>query len=153
MNGIFTNYLRTMYWSVFGLKEWVRINLLNCVIFPAKIQISKPLDMPYIHDYVWFKDDRHVIWMWIWLILKNISLLDRIWSLWLVRIAHSPTNFIFWLNRLIFSVSINSYSDTCNIYSSCEKMKKKIMIHFTIGNLFGLFYMWYHSQIYTLISV
>jgi hypothetical protein len=22
--------------------------------------------------------------MWIWLILKNISLLDRIWSLWLV---------------------------------------------------------------------
>jgi hypothetical protein len=32
-------------------------------------------------------------------------------------------------------------------------MKKKIMTHFTIGNFFGLFYMWYHSQIYTLISV
>jgi hypothetical protein len=46
--------------------------ILNCVIFPAKIQISKPIDMPYIHDYAWFKDDRHVIWMWIWLILKNI---------------------------------------------------------------------------------
>jgi hypothetical protein len=28
--------------------------------------------------------------MWIWLILKNISLLDRIWSSWLVRFAHSP---------------------------------------------------------------
>ena len=37
-----------------------------------------------IHVYVRFKDDKHVIWMWIWLILKNISLLDRIWSLWLV---------------------------------------------------------------------
>jgi hypothetical protein len=49
------------------------------------------------HVYVWFKDDKHVIWMWIWLILKNISLLDRIWSLWLFRLAHSPTNFIFYL--------------------------------------------------------
>jgi hypothetical protein len=35
----------------------------------------------------WSKDDKHVIWMWIWLILKNISLLDRIWSLWLVHFA------------------------------------------------------------------
>ena len=34
-----------------------------------------------IRVYVWFKDDKHVIWMWIWLILKNISLLARIWSL------------------------------------------------------------------------
>jgi hypothetical protein len=40
-----------------------------------------------------FKDDKHVIWMWLWLILKNISLLDRIWSLWLVRFAHSPPIF------------------------------------------------------------
>jgi hypothetical protein len=46
-----------------------------------------------IRVYVWFKDDKHVIWMWIWLMLKNISLLDRIWSLWLVRFAHSPPNF------------------------------------------------------------
>ena len=68
----------------------------------------------YIRVYVWFKDDKHVIWIWIWLILKNISLLDRIWSLWLVRFAHSPPSFIFWLGRLIFSVSINSHPD--NIY-------------------------------------
>ena len=33
MNGIFANYLRTMYWSVFGLKECVRINVLNYVFF------------------------------------------------------------------------------------------------------------------------
>jgi hypothetical protein len=26
-----------------------------------------------IRVYVWFKDDKHVIWMWIWLILKNIN--------------------------------------------------------------------------------
>jgi hypothetical protein len=57
--------------------------------------------------------------MWIWLILKNISLLDRIWSLWLVPFAHSPTNFIFWLGRLIFSVSINSHPD--NIYVSSRE--------------------------------
>jgi hypothetical protein len=38
--------------------------------------------------------------------LKNISLLDRIW--WLVRFNH----FILWLNRLIFSVSINSHPDS-----------------------------------------
>ena len=107
---LLTNY----YWSVFGLKEWVRINILNYVIFPAKIQISKPIDVPYIHVYVWFKDNKHIVWMWIWLILKNISLLDRIWSLWLVRFAHSTANFIFWLNRPIFSVSINLHSD--NIY-------------------------------------
>ena len=30
-----------------------------------------------IHVYVWFKDDKHVVWMWIWLILKNISLLTE----------------------------------------------------------------------------
>jgi hypothetical protein len=42
--------------------------------------------------------------------------LDIIWSLRLVRFAHSPTNFIFWLDRLIFSVSINSHPD--NIYLS-----------------------------------
>ena len=69
-----------------------------------------------IRVYVRFKDDKHVIWMWIWLILKNISLLDRIWSLWLVHLAHSPPNFIFWFGRLIFLESINSHPD--NIYIS-----------------------------------
>ena len=48
---------------------------------------------------------------WYW---KNISLLNTIWSLWRVHFAHSPTNFIFWLGRLICSVSINSHPD--NIY-------------------------------------
>ena len=38
---------------------------------------------------------------WYW---KNISLLERIWSLWLVRFARTPTNFTFWLGRLIFSL-------------------------------------------------
>jgi hypothetical protein len=78
MNGIFANYLRTMYWSVFGLKECVQIHILNCVIFPAKVEISKPIDVPYIHVYCWFKNDKRVFQMWIW--LKNISLLDRICS-------------------------------------------------------------------------
>ena len=87
----------------------------NHAIFPAKIQISKPIDVPYIRVYVWLKDDKHVIWMWIKLILKNISLFDIIWSLWLVRFAHSPTN-LFWLDRLIFLVSIKSYPD--NIFIS-----------------------------------
>ena len=69
-----------------------------------------------IRVYVWFKGDKHVIWMSIWLIPKTISLLDRIWSLWLVRFAYLPTNFIFWLGRLIISVSINSHPE--NIYVS-----------------------------------
>jgi hypothetical protein len=112
---MFANYLRTMYWSVFGLKEWVRINILKYVIFSAKTQISKPMDVPYIHVYVWLKDDKHVIWMRIWFILKNISLFYRIWRLWLVRFAHWPTNFIIWLNRLIFSALINSHSDNTYI--------------------------------------
>ena len=64
--------------------------------------------------------DKHVIWMWIWLILKNISLLDRIWSLWLVRFAHSSPSFIFWLGRLICSVSINLHPD--NIYLSLQRL-------------------------------
>jgi hypothetical protein len=34
--------------SLFGLKECVRIIILNYVIFRAKIQISKPIDVPYI---------------------------------------------------------------------------------------------------------
>ena len=104
MNGIFANYLWTMFWgSVFWI-SWI------VWFFSVKIQYR------CIRVYVWFKDDKHVIWMWIWLILKNISLLDRIWSLWLVRFAHWPPSFIFWLGRLIFSVSINSHPE--NIYLS-----------------------------------
>jgi len=53
MNGIFADYLRTMFWNIFGLKVWMQINILNHVIFPAKIQISKPIDVPYIRVYVW----------------------------------------------------------------------------------------------------
>ena len=102
MNGIFANYLWTMFWgSVFWI-FWIMW------FFPRKYKYR------CIRVYIRFKDDKHVIWMWIWLILKNISLLDRIWNLWLVRFAHSPPNFIFWLGRLIFSVSINSHPD--NIY-------------------------------------
>ena len=105
MNGIFAN-LWTMFWgSVFWIM-W---------FFPRKYKYR------CIRVYVWFKDDKHVIWMWIWLILKNISLLDKIWSLWLVRFAHSPPSFIFWLGRLIFSVSINSHPD--NIYFCVMKIK------------------------------
>ena len=104
MNGIFANYLWTMFWgSVFWI-FWIMW------FFPRKYKYR------CIRVYVRFKDDKHVIWMWIWLILKNISLLDRIWSLWLVRFAHSPPNFIFWLGRLIFSASINSHPE--NIYLS-----------------------------------
>ena len=51
MNGIFANYLQT------GLKHILpkRVNAdeyLNHVIFPTKIQISKPIDVPYICVYV-----------------------------------------------------------------------------------------------------
>ena len=107
MNGIFANYLWTMFWgSVFWI-FWIMW------FFPRKCKYR------CIRVYVWFKDDKHVIWMWIWMILKNISLLDRIWSLWVVRFAHSPPDFIFWLRRLIFSVSINSHPD--NLYiSACS---------------------------------
>jgi hypothetical protein len=104
MNGTFANYLWTMFWgSVFWI-FWIMW------FFPRKYKYR------CIRVYVWFKDDKHVIWMRIWLILTNISLLDRIWSLWLVRFAHSPPSFIFWLGMLIFSVSINSHPDNIYIY-------------------------------------
>jgi hypothetical protein len=55
-----------------------------------------------IRVYFWFKDDKHVIWMWIRLILKNISLLDRIWSLWLTSLNNKllSTNlyvYVIWM--------------------------------------------------------
>jgi hypothetical protein len=31
----------------------------------------------YIRVYVWFKNDKYVFWMWIWLILKKISLFGK----------------------------------------------------------------------------
>ena len=108
---LLTNYVLKRIWS----KGVSAINILKYVIFSAKAQISKPMDVPYIHVYVWLKDDKHVIWMRIWFILKNISLFYRIWRLWLVRFAHWPTNFIIWLNRLIFSALINSHSDNTYI--------------------------------------
>ena len=46
--------------------------------------------------------------------IEIISLLDRIWNLLLVRFTHSPTSYLLWLSRLIFSVSINSHPE--NIY-------------------------------------
>ena len=104
MNGIFANYLWTMFWGNVFWIFWI------VWLFARKYKYR------CICVYVWFKDDKHVIWMWIWLILKNISLLDRIWSLWLVRFAHSPPNVIFWLGRLIFSVSINSHPDNVYIF-------------------------------------
>ena len=97
-------YLWTMFW---GRVFW---------IFWIMWFFVRKYKYRCIHISVWFKDDKHVIWMWIWLILKNISLLDRIWSLWFVPFANSPPNFIFCLDRLIFSVSINSHPD--NIYLS-----------------------------------
>ena len=111
MNGIFANYLWTMFWgSVFWI-FWMMW------FFPRKYKYR----CTGIRVYVWFKDDKHVIWMWIWLILKNINLLDRIWSLWLVCLAHSPPTFIFRLGRLIFSVSINSHPDNIYIYIILDK--------------------------------
>jgi hypothetical protein len=91
---------------------WGRVFWIFWIIwfFPRKYKYR------CIRIYVWFKDDKHVIWMWIWVMLKYISLLDRIWSMCLVRFANSPPNFIFCLGRLIFSVSINSHPD--NIYLS-----------------------------------
>ena len=35
--------------------------------------------------------------------------------------AYSPINFIFWLNRLIFSVSINSHSDNIYLYRTLNR--------------------------------
>ena len=99
---VFENYLWTMFWGNVFWIFWIMW------FFPRKYKYR------CIRVYVWFNDDKHVIWMWIWLIPKNISLLDRIWSMWFVRFAHSPPNFIFWLDRLIFSVSIKSHPD--NIY-------------------------------------
>jgi hypothetical protein len=99
-------YLQTTYELCFGKRI---LNILNHVILPRKYRYR------CIRFYVWFKD---VIGMWIWLILTNISLLDRIWTLWLVRFAHSPPNVIFWLDRLIFSVSINSHPDNLYVWLS-----------------------------------
>jgi hypothetical protein len=102
MNGIFASYLWKIFWgSVFWI-FWIMWFFLRKYKYRC------------IRVYVWSKDDTHVICMWIWLILTNISLLDRIWSLWLVRFAHSPPSFIFWLGTMIFLVSINLHPD--NIY-------------------------------------
>ena len=118
MNGTFANYLWTMFCGsifwIFWIMWFSRENSNRC-----------------IRVYVRFKDDKHVIWMWIWLMLKNISLLDRIWSLWLVRFAHSPPSFKFWFGRLIFSVSINSHPH--NIYILLPAGEYHTIIDFWCG--------------------
>ena len=109
------NYINLFEWYIckllvnYVLGKRILNNFEPCDFFRENTNIDL-----CIRVYVWFKGDKHAIWIWIWLILKNISLIDRIWSLWLVRFAHSPPSFIFWLGRLIFSVSINSHPD--NIY-------------------------------------
>jgi hypothetical protein len=109
MNGIFENYLRTMSWRVFWRSKcgWI---FWIMWFFPAKIQISKPIDVPYIRVYVWFKNDK---FDWYWEISACSIEYEACDSF---ALAHPPTNFIFLLGRLIFSVSINSHPD--NIYIS-----------------------------------
>ena len=104
-------YLQTTYKLCFGETYFLYFETCDFSRENTNIETYRCINL-----YVWFKDDKHVIWMRIWLTLTNISLLDRIWSLWLVRFAHSTIIFIIWLGILIFSVSINSHAD--NIYLS-----------------------------------
>ena len=61
MNGIFANYLWTLL--------WVSIFWIFWIIWFSQWKYKYRC----IRVYVRFKDDKHVIWMWIWLILKKIS--------------------------------------------------------------------------------
>jgi hypothetical protein len=54
-----------------------------------------------IRVYVWFKDDKHVVWMWIWLILKIISLLDRQTS------YSGSTGWYFRYQNIPFIITVN----------------------------------------------
>ena len=84
------------------------LNMLNHVIFPSE---NTNIDVSvFMFDLMMINMSSECEYDWYW----KIS--DRIWSLWIVRFAHSPPSFIFWLGRLIFSVSINSHPD--NIYVS-----------------------------------
>jgi hypothetical protein len=46
------------------------------------------------------------------------------------RFAHSPPNFIFWLGRLVFSVSINSHPD--NIFISQQPVHIGTPLQFVV---------------------
>jgi hypothetical protein len=63
MNGIFANYLWTMFCGSIFWIMW---------FFPRKYKYR------CICVYVWFKDDKHVIWMWIWFINLSASALHMI---------------------------------------------------------------------------
>jgi uncharacterized integral membrane protein len=76
-----------------------------------------------ISVYGWFKDDKYVIWMWIWLILKNISLLDRIW--WVIF------GVLFWLGKLIFSVSNIPFIFT-GLYNCSDCWSVPLMVIFIV---------------------
>jgi hypothetical protein len=52
-------YLWTMFWGRVFWIFWI------IWFFPRKYKYR------CIRIYVWFKDDKHVIWMWIWLVLLN----------------------------------------------------------------------------------
>jgi hypothetical protein len=90
MNGIFANYFWTMFWrSVFWI-FWLMW------FFPRKYKYR------CISVYVIFKDDKYVIWMWIWLILKNISL-DNLETLAVCII----TNVFLYHNKYMLSARQN----------------------------------------------
>jgi len=122
MNGIFANYLRTMFWSVFGLTKWVLMNILNHVIFPAKIQISTPIDVPYIRVYVWFKDEEKYQPARQNMKFVTRSLLSLINKLHiLARQADS-----------IFSVSINSHLDSIYLLRCLKSVEEEELVNLRI---------------------
>ena len=125
-NGIAAVKMNDILWTMF----WGSVFWIFWIVwfFPRKYKYR------CIRIYVWFKDDKHVIWMWIWFILKNVSLLDRIWSMWLVCFAHSPLNFIFWLSRLIASLTRHqtSYSGSAGWYFRYQSIH--IQITYTYHN-------------------
>jgi hypothetical protein len=118
MNGIFANYLWTMFWGSLFWIFWIMW------FFPRKYKYG------CIRVYVWFKDDKHVILMWIWLILKNISLLDRIW--WVIF------GVLFWLGKLIFSVSINSHPYNIYLFSKYNLITSFIFLSNLVFNMLDL---------------
>jgi hypothetical protein len=103
MNGIFANYLWTMFWG----KRRI-LNILRIVWFSRE---NTNIDVcVFMFDLRMINMSSECEYDWHW----KISACSTEYEAY--DFAHSPPIFIFWLGRLIFSVSINSHPHPDNIY-------------------------------------
>ena len=113
-----------MFWSVFGLKEWGQINFLNHVIFPAKIQISKPIDVSvFMFDLRMISMSSKCEYDWYWKISTEYEVCDSFASLTRQQTSYSGSACWYFRYQSIHIQITYTYFSITEIYMNIANIR------------------------------